>query len=209
MTALVRVPLRDGAALALRERSRRGTFWSHVEKQPGGCWIWHGRVDAYGSTRFGNKRPARIAWHAEHGEWPAFGVSLVETCGNTLCIRPAHRREASHREGGLRYGGTQARVKQDCEWGPNAKLTREQARFVWANCHTHGAPPLLSRLLGVCLSAIYAIKYRARWRSISRHRGGVERISLRALRELVESREAEASEDHGAVLAHAAEARTA
>lgn len=210
--ALVTVPHADGASLVRAEEPRlRPHGLHHRIAKVGGHWLWRGYISAHGVPKYGPVPAARVVWEQRRTE-PLAGLVLMSTCGRLDCVRPEHREPVTNEECVKRAGhlGGIADCDHDGEWNGCAKLSADQVKFIFANCRERGAGVLLARLFGVSAGTIREIKHRRSWRRTTRHLSGtVERISLRALRELVEAREAEARQDHGAVLAHAAEARTA
>ncbi len=63
-------------------------FWKRVHRE-GECWLWTGPEHlGYGvCVKNGVQGAHRVAWVDRVG--PIVGV-LRNTCGNTLCVRPAH-----------------------------------------------------------------------------------------------------------------------
>jgi hypothetical protein len=70
-------------------------FWPKVDKSAGvdGCWLWQGTQEPAGYGQFWwnntSRKAHRFAWVLTHGEPPA-GHSVVQQCGNRLCVNPAH-----------------------------------------------------------------------------------------------------------------------
>lgn len=205
------VERKDGAAVVLRDPlARLPLKLRHKIAREHGHWFWTGRINP------SNGVPMYAAWTAARLVWSHLrtesldGLTLVSTCGYSDCVRPDCRERVTPTECMRRAGrlGGKADHDRHGEWNGRHKLTADQVRFIYANARIRGSGALLARMFGVRAWAISKIKNGVAWRRVTRHLSGqVERISLRALRELVESREAEASEDHGAVLRHAAEAR--
>lgn len=122
--------IRHGATLAER-------FWAHVEKRKSGCWEWVGRTrEEYGIMQVRkDEHPShtsrshgahRISWFLHTGKWPT--KSILHTCDNSPCVRPAHLYEGTHLdnmrdciERGRRPKGEQSH---------NAVLTIKKVRFI-------------------------------------------------------------------------------
>lgn len=73
-------------------------FWSHVDKQEGGCWIWNGtinRVRKYGQFNYQNEGRAmflhvhRVAYELAKGKIPQ-GGRITRTCKMRYCVNPDH-----------------------------------------------------------------------------------------------------------------------
>lgn len=69
-------------------------FMRKVNKRPGGCWLWTGAVgskDGVGIVTFNGKRYAshRASWEFRYGSIPQEHM-ILRTCGERLCVNPAH-----------------------------------------------------------------------------------------------------------------------
>jgi hypothetical protein len=68
-------------------------FWSKVDKEPNGCWLWTGadNGNGYGSfrTRSGTQKAHRLAYEELLGPIPD-GLTLDHLCRNRACVNPAH-----------------------------------------------------------------------------------------------------------------------
>lgn len=227
------VERKDGAAVVLNRiggaaggwpggRAAWG-FWTKVSKRPDGCWYWLGYRNKDGAGKFCTVRDGRSVSLVAHREaWRLMRPDEPLGAHQTLarkdtsrcpehCVNPAHREPIDRHALGQRSGGLGTPCDHFGEWSTRAKLRDDQVRFIYANCREYGSQPLLARLFGVSRVTIGQIKYHRTWTHLTGRNvtGNVERISLRALRSLVEQREAERAEDHAAVLRHAAEARSA
>ena len=142
-------------------------FWSQVDKDPGGCWLWTGPTinSGYGNCRVNSVRLAhRVSWTLEHGPIPD-GLQVLHVCpdgDNKLCVNPAHlflgtqrtNLRDAQRKGCLRRG----------ESHPAARLFEEEVRCIrrryaegGTSCHE------LGRKYGVSHEAIRKIVRKATW----------------------------------------------
>jgi hypothetical protein len=66
-------------------------FWSKVHKGPS-CWRWlAGGTLGYGAFRWNGRSSMahRVSWELVNGPVPA-GQVVLQTCGDKLCVKPAH-----------------------------------------------------------------------------------------------------------------------
>ncbi len=86
-------------------------FWSKVDRQVDGCWVWTAALTAgYGSfgVRHGVVRRAhRLAYEYLVGPIPE-GLQLDHLCRNRACVRPDHLEPVTCRENLLRGVGPTA-----------------------------------------------------------------------------------------------------
>lgn len=72
-------------------------FWSRVQRDPGPCWIWKGRINrqGYGKTYSPIDKRQRLAHRMAYtfavGPIPA-GLTIDHLCRTPLCVRPDHLR---------------------------------------------------------------------------------------------------------------------
>lgn len=72
-------------------------LWARIDRtSPDGCWIWTGAVAGapphkQGVMLWGGRQEyvSRILYEMEHGAIP-YGRYVTHTCGNSLCVNPAH-----------------------------------------------------------------------------------------------------------------------
>lgn len=112
-------------------------FWSHVEKQPNGCWHWTaGRLDCGYGTFYDGRKCLAHRWSYEHfvGPIPP-GLEIDHLCRVRRCVNPSHLEPVTHRENALRGVGaaTFNALKTHCIWGheftvENTKITTEGYR---------------------------------------------------------------------------------
>ena len=79
-------------------------FWSLVDKSPGGCWLFMGRLnrDGYGVySRDGKNHMAhRLAWALAGNQLPR-GLVLMHKCDTPACVNTAHLSLGTHRDNQL------------------------------------------------------------------------------------------------------------
>lgn len=85
-------------------------FWSKVEKQFCGCWLWHGRLSdrGYGIFHYSSKdsrRAHRFAYEVMKGKIPD-GRELDHLCRVRNCVNPEHLEPVTHRENMMRAKDT-------------------------------------------------------------------------------------------------------
>lgn len=119
-------------------------FWSLVDKQPGGCWIWQGTVrvgprgpnDRYGQLKIGKQtfKAHRVAYTIAYGQMP-FGYVTdhvqAKGCTSTLCVKPTHLEAVTHaenvRRGRAHYGDGTCRQGHPMK-GDNVLVSRQGQR---------------------------------------------------------------------------------
>lgn len=84
-----------------KERQR---FFSHIEKQPNGCWYWTAAKCSCGYGRVAIKRlwpnsvgAHRVAYMQFIGEIPE-GMCVCHTCDTPCCVNPEHLFLGTHQE---------------------------------------------------------------------------------------------------------------
>jgi HNH endonuclease len=100
-----------------------GRFWSKVDKQSGGCWLWTGSIFRTGRGQFRigprNRQAHRVAWELTFGSSPP-GL-LRSKCGNLRCVKPDHQLVVDRKEGASNLARTtvkrfeaMVRIGPDC-----------------------------------------------------------------------------------------------
>lgn len=68
-------------------------YWTYVDQQPSGCWLWTGSVDSRGRgifrTGYGRQVQAHRYVLQLQGE-DLTGCQVKHKCGNRLCVYPEH-----------------------------------------------------------------------------------------------------------------------
>lgn len=94
-------PFYNGDEVAIRAPYRtwrsddadRKRFWSKVDQNAEGCWLWQGTMlrQGYGCFKIAGKmyKAHRVAYVYLKGAIPA-GLVLCHTCDNPRCVRPDH-----------------------------------------------------------------------------------------------------------------------
>lgn len=89
---------RSDPRLSLEKRQEM--FYAKVDKT-NTCWMWVGRVNAWGygncSFKGRNWLAHRLSYTWEKGEIPK-GLELDHLCRNTFCVKPSHLEAVTHHE---------------------------------------------------------------------------------------------------------------
>ena len=101
--------------------TREEIFWTRVEPQEDGCWLWGGQINDHGYGLFRAGRVYRAhRWSYEHlvGPIPE-GLVLDHLCRVRNCVNPDHLEPVTHRENVLRGVGPTAAnaAKTECRKG--------------------------------------------------------------------------------------------
>lgn len=106
----------------------QGRFWTNIEHNSQGCWLWRGAKNnlGYGCTWYmGQAYVAhRLAWKL-WGNVLQSGLELDHLCKNRNCINPNHLEAVTHRENilrGVSPAATHAK-KTKCPKGHNFDRT--------------------------------------------------------------------------------------
>jgi hypothetical protein len=99
---------RGGGPRPLTVAERVSRFWSRVDKNPNGCWLWTGSTfpTGYGMVACGRTADGhtttdyahRVAYWLTTGEVPTVGLEIIHACDLPLCVRPDHLRLGTHAE---------------------------------------------------------------------------------------------------------------
>lgn len=129
--------LKQAAALMREPR-----FWSKVELDDSGCWIWTAgtRSTGYGHYWTGERDVSSHRHAYEHlvGSIPE-GLVIDHLCRNRLCCNPAHMEPVTNREN-VRRGAAAVvlntgRCKHGHEMTPENTYVRKDG---WTNCRACG-----------------------------------------------------------------------
>lgn len=97
-----------GTGKPLEER-----FWSKVDRQPNGCWVWNGSrtPNGYGTFRDGDKGHCahRLSYQLIKGDIPT-GLVLDHLCRNKACVNPDHLEPVTYSENVKRGDHTKKRM---------------------------------------------------------------------------------------------------
>lgn len=81
---------------AVIRQSFSDRFWSHVDIDPAGCWLWASRQfkEGYGSIDEGGRNSKRlhahrVAWELTNGAIPD-GLCVLHKCDVPACCNPSH-----------------------------------------------------------------------------------------------------------------------
>jgi hypothetical protein len=97
-------------------------FWSRVDRDGDGCWLWLGKDNGrgYGQLWVDGRTVAAYRFSYELHVGPiADGYELDHLCRNRLCVNPTHLEPVTHRENMLRGSGFPAfnAAKTHCPHG--------------------------------------------------------------------------------------------
>lgn len=166
-------------------------FFSQIEKQEGGCWVWKGYPKiGYGQFRVNGKRyyTHRYSWIIHNGEIKD-GLHVLHKCDNPRCVNPDHlflgtqadnMRDMT--EKGRRVKGKDHYLygKRMCEESrlkisksiagekhPNSKLNVEIVREI-RRLYDSGEmkPGKIAEKFGISTSCAEFVAYRRSWRSV-------------------------------------------
>ncbi len=136
-------------------------FWRHVQRVPGGCWLWTASTSSsgYGVIGIDGKkrlmRAHRLSYQMHRGPVPK-GMLVCHTCDNKLCVNPDHLFLGTHIDNGwdmARKG--RSTVKN---------LTVEQVREIrYRHAYCGDAIRALAREFHVSQQAIQHIVRRKNW----------------------------------------------
>lgn len=136
----------------------------------GGCWVWMRTLNSRGYPELGRRskyrhnRPAILYWMLVHGPLPE-GMRLERTCGERLCINPAHGKLSTRSEQGARV----MRERSPLDWD----AVREIRRAI----PTGEDPDILAERFGVSRHSIMDVFRNVSWHDPEYHPGVERRCS--------------------------------
>lgn len=112
-------------------------FWSNVEKEPDGCWVWAGSTRAnQRGVRYGQvwiRRHVylvhRVSWSISHGQIPE-GMVVDHRCYNPLCVNPEHLHVVTNQENAENRLGPNP-SKSDCPRSGFRGVTWDRSNHKW------------------------------------------------------------------------------
>jgi hypothetical protein len=151
----------------------RSLEWVHARcREDGDCLIWEGSTDAGGRPKVSIKagaltrtvQPRRMAWEAAKGPITHKRVVTV-TCGNPLCLNPAHmelisKGEVVHRTA-QRPDTQRRRYLAGLKSRERSNLDLEKVRYI-RSCNL--TLEEVSKELGISPTSASAIRRGKRWR---------------------------------------------
>lgn len=164
---------RYAATVAEGRQSAAALFWTHVDKRPGGCWLWTGnRRNQYGQFYVGARvlvAAHRYSYELAHGSIPR-GVFVCHHCDTPGCVNPDHLFLGSARDNARdMFEKGRARPNKLPPQPPGeghvmAKLTSVQVAQIRSFYRTGGiSQSELGKTFGVSRSAIQLIVTGKRW----------------------------------------------
>lgn len=131
------------------------------------CHEWRGTrsTRGYGRLFYGGRRRAahHVAWYLAEGYWPAY---ILHSCDNPPCVNRAHLSEGTHFDN-MRQARERNRYAHvvPAHGEVNAKkLTRDQARSIYVECHSGVPKAEIAERYGISLSTVYGIGRGEGWR---------------------------------------------
>ena len=145
-------------------------FWSHVEIQDSGCWLWTGRVGANGYGQTGRKSSAhRIAWSLENLREVPEGMLVCHHCDTPLCVNPDHLWIGTQAEN-VRDMKSKRRLKPAVLYGveqKNAILNDDAVREIRRRRASGERVIDLAHAYGICPSLASMVSTGRVWRHVS------------------------------------------
>jgi len=143
-------------------------FWSRVEHQKEGCWVWTGAKwrNGYGVLKFHGRKNIgahRFSWWVHYGD-PG-SLNVLHKCDNPSCIRPSHLflgTYADNSQDMMRKGRKRGGVQQG-EKNHRSKLTVSDVQHIR---QSEVKSNKLEKLFGVSQSCISSIRCRLTWKHI-------------------------------------------
>jgi hypothetical protein len=153
-------------------------FWSRVEKQENGCWIWTGSIiksTGYGQIKGPNGKGIsthRLSYWLANGEITP-GMLVCHTCDNRACVNPAHLFEGTYKDNSrdMKSKGRSYVFPEGTQVGElnrNSKITEAQVIQV-LTLYANGMRPnaKIAKLTGVNRSNVWNIVHRKTWTHIN------------------------------------------
>lgn len=143
------------------------SLWSKIEKNPDGCWVWHGQTNkqGYGRLWFKGKqwRPHRLVWTLENGDIPE-GLHVLHKCDNPPCCNPDHLFLGTDQDNAddRQAKGRLKPFKGEEHW--KAKLTWKDIEYIRQYCASHKrSQSKMASLFGVNKSHLSKIIKNEAW----------------------------------------------
>ena len=131
---------------AVWKESDKERFWSKVNKNASGCWLWIGSMadSGYGAFSFARKTHGahRASWMLHFGSIP-YGLCVLHNCpdgDNPLCVNPGHLWLGTHQDNS---DDMIAKGRSSCSEAHSAIILRVVARGDRNGSRTH--PESLAR----------------------------------------------------------------
>lgn len=145
-------------------------FFSHLDKQPTGCWHWTGSMEkrwGYGRLRIGTRshKAHRFSYLLHFGQIPN-GLLVCHHCDNRRCVNPEHLFLGTHKDNldDMARKGRKA-VKRG-EASHYAKLNSRQVSEIRALRSQGNTLAQIAKDFGVCFQTVSHIVNRKTWAHI-------------------------------------------
>lgn len=141
---------------------------SHVEKSPGGCWLWQGALsDGYGTIHSGphqQKKAHRVSWELHRGPIPK-GLFVRHSCDIKRCVNPDHLLLGDHWDNMRDVVERKLQPHGEKHWC--SKVTEQAVRSMRKEYDT-GSTSIrkLAAKHGVGRMTVHAILHRQTWQHI-------------------------------------------
>jgi hypothetical protein len=156
-------------------------FWSKVDYDKAGCWLWtaslnewgYGWFGVYDGERWRMRGAHRVAYELAFGPIPE-GLRVLHTCDDPRCVNPEHlflgdqfdnmRDMAAKGRGNLQQRPREARFGEACNL---TKLTAERVREIRERYALGGVRQCdLAAEFGVSQGAVSLLIRRQTWRDV-------------------------------------------
>lgn len=138
-------------------------FWSKVNKQPNGCWLWTAQKTrgGYGMVRINARRKmaTHVALLLVNGVTVPKGMHACHTCDNPSCVNPAHLFVGTARDNA-------ADKMSKCRGRGARKLSKDDIVAIRHELANGVSERVLASRYGISQPTVHFIKNRKTYREI-------------------------------------------